>query len=278
MKLSARLSRESSADWSGWRRRDKRDAVVILGIAFLTYVVGTIYDFALILFQFGIDNADHEVDDIIFVIFVLGLAMMVYGFRRYQDVSREITARKTAELEANNLARHDPLTGLPNRRFFEERLEDCLETASATHQVAVLVMDLDGFKAVNDTHGHAVGDKVLSEFARRVSVIVCADEFLARIGGDEFTIIMPKTGSLDDPTNLARRITAVVAEPFVIEHVTAEFGVGIGIAIAPNDGVRTDELVRRADRALYRASNQKQGSSNSQSFIKMFANCAKHRT
>jgi diguanylate cyclase (GGDEF)-like protein len=253
MKLSARLSRAFSADWSGWRRRDKRDAAVILGIAVLTYVVGTTYDFALTLFQFGIDHAEYQVDDIIFVVFVLGLAMMVYGFRRYQDVSREIKSRIGAELEARKLARHDPLTGLPNRRFFEERLEEYLGAASSTHQVAVLMLDLDGFKAVNDTHGHAVGDKALSEFARRVSVIVRADAFLARVGGDEFTIIMPKIGSLDDPTNLARRIAAAVTEPFVIENVTAEFGVGIGIAVAPNEGVHADELVRRADRALYRA-------------------------
>ena len=102
------------------------------------------------------------------------------------------------------------------------------------------MLDLDGFKIVNDTHGHAVGDKALSEFARRVSLIVRTDAFLARVGGDEFTIIMPNIGSLDDPTNVARRIAAAVAEPFVIENVTAEFGVGIGIAIAPNDGVHAE--------------------------------------
>ena len=98
MKWSARLVRAFPTDWSSWQRRDKRDAVVILGIAVLTYAVGTAYDFALALFQFGIDHADYEADDIIFVIFVLGLAMMVYGFRRYQDVSREIKARTIAEL------------------------------------------------------------------------------------------------------------------------------------------------------------------------------------
>src|SRR3984885_2454830 len=253
MKWSERLSRAFPTDWSGWQRRDKRDAVIILAIAAVAYGVGTAYDVALTLFQFGIDHADHEADDIIFVVFVLGLAMMVYAFRRYRDVSREIKARTIAERQALNLARHDPLTGLPNRRFFEERLEGGLGPARLTHQVAVLMMDLDGFKLVNDVHGHAVGDKALSEFARRVSVIVRADAFLARVGGDEFTIIMPKIASLDDPTNLARRIAAAVAEPFVIEKVTAEFGVGIGIAIAPNDGVHADELVRRADRALNRA-------------------------
>src|ERR1700733_5791537 len=249
MNWSARLSRALPADWSGWQRRDRRDAVIILGIAVVAYSIGTAYDVALHLFRFGIDHADYEVDDIIFVVFVLGLAMMVYGFRRYRDVSREIKARTIAELEARNLARHDPLTGLPNRRFFEERLEECLGPASTTHQVAVLMIDLDGFKLVNDVHGHAVGDKGLSEFARRVSAIVRADAFLARVGGDEFTIIMPKIASLDDPTNLARRIAAAVAEPFVVEREIAEFGVGIGIAIAPNDGVHADELVGRAARA-----------------------------
>jgi diguanylate cyclase (GGDEF)-like protein len=253
MKWPARLSRAFPTDWSSWQRRDRRDAVVILGIAAVAYGVGTAYDFALALFRFGIDHADHEADDIIFVVFVLGLAMMVYAFRRYRDVSREIKARTIAELQALNLARHDPLTGLPNRRFFEERLEECLGPAGPTHQVAVLMMDLDGFKLVNDVHGHVVGDKALSEFSRRVSVIVRSDAFLARVGGDEFTIIMPKIASLDDPTNLARRIAAAVAEPFVVERVTVEFGVGIGIAIAPNDGIHADELVRRADRALYRA-------------------------
>jgi diguanylate cyclase (GGDEF)-like protein len=186
-------------------------------------------------------------------VFMLSAGLLIYGFRRYRDLSREIKARTAAELDARNLARHDPLTGLPNRRFFEEKLDECLGVASATHQVAVLMLDLDGFKMVNDTFGHAVGDKALSEFARRVSKVLHAGTFLARIGGDEFAIIKPEIDSLNDPTNLARRIAATVAEPFVIEKATADFGVGIGIAVAPNDGLDPDELVRRADRALYRA-------------------------
>jgi diguanylate cyclase (GGDEF)-like protein len=190
------------------------------------------------------------IDEMIFVMFVLSVAMIVYGFRRYRD---KINARISAELEAHNLARHDPLTGLPNRRFFAEKLDEYLRGASDTQQLAVLMLDLDGFKMVNDMHGHAAGDKALSEFARRVAIVLRGDSVLARIGGDEFAIIMPKIDSLDDPTNLARRIAAAVAERFVIGNVSAEFGAGVGIAIAPNDGTDPDELVRRADRALYRA-------------------------
>jgi diguanylate cyclase (GGDEF)-like protein len=253
MKWPSRLSHASFADWFDWQRRDRRDAFVILGIAVLAYVVSNLFDLPSKLFQFGIDYADWEVDDVIFVVFILSIAMMVYALRRYQDVSHGIKERISAELEARNLARHDPLTGLPNRRFFAEKLDECLRGASDTQQLAVLMLDLDGFKTVNDRHGHAVGDKALIEFAYRVSVILRAESFLARIGGDEFAIIMPKIDSLDDPTNLARRIAAAVTEPFVIDTVTAEFGVGVGIAIAPNDGIDPDELVRRADRALYRA-------------------------
>ena len=253
MKLPPERLRVLATSWLDWRRPETRDAVVLLWAAAFAFVVAHAYDLAPKLFQLGLDYAAWELDDIIFVVFILSVAMLVYAFRRYRDLSREITARINAEDEARNLARHDPLTGLPNRRFFEEKLEECLGFASDTHQVAVLMLDLDGFKVVNDTHGHAVGDQALSEFARRVSIIVRADAFLARVGGDEFTIIMPNIGSLDDPTVLARRIASAVAEPFVVENVTAEFGVGIGIAIAPNDGVHADDLIRRADRALYRA-------------------------
>jgi diguanylate cyclase (GGDEF)-like protein len=234
-------------------RRDQRDAVVLFGIAVITFVFSDIYDLPRHIFEFGMEHENWKVDDVIFVIIVLGIAWMVYGFRRYQDVSHEIKARISAELEARDLARHDPLTGLPNRRFFAEKLDECLRGANDTQLLAVLMLDLDGFKTINDTYGHAAGDKALSEFARRVAILLRADSVLARIGGDEFAIIMPKIASLDDPTNLARRIAAAVAEPFVIDDSPVEFGVGVGIAIAPNDGTDPGELVKRADRALYRA-------------------------
>ena len=253
MKLSTQLARRARPTWLDRRFSATRDALLLLGAGIIIFAFAHVYDLPPHLLQFGLDYADWEVDDAIFVVFMLSVALMVYGFRRYRDLSVEIKARISAESEARNLARHDPLTGLPNRRFFEERLEECLGIASASHQVAVLMLDLDGFKVVNDTHGHAVGDKALREFARRVALIKRTDSFLARVGGDEFTIIMPKMDSLDDPANLARRIATAVAKPFIVDNVTAEFGVGIGIAIAPNDGVHADELVRRADRALYRA-------------------------
>jgi diguanylate cyclase (GGDEF)-like protein len=253
MKLSTRLTYAFSTQWIDWRRRDTRDAIVLLAIGIITFLLADGYDLPPRLLQFGLDYADWEMDDLIFVVFMLSAAMMIYGFRRYQDLSREIEARTAAEQDARDLARHDPLTGLPNRRFFEEKLDECLGAVSATQQMAVLMLDLDGFKTVNDTYGHSAGDKALSEFSRRVSSVLRPGTFLARIGGDEFAIIKPKIDCLDEATNLARRIAGAVAEPFNIDGVTAEFGVGIGIAVAPNDGTDPEELIRRADRALYRA-------------------------
>jgi diguanylate cyclase (GGDEF)-like protein len=115
------------------------------------------------------------------------------------------------------------------------------------------MLDLDGFKVVNDSHGHAVGDKALSEFARRASGILRGDAFLARIGGDEFAMIMPVVGTPEDAANLARRVIATVIEPLVMDTAVVQFGVGVGIAVSPNDGDQADDLVRRAERALYRA-------------------------
>jgi diguanylate cyclase (GGDEF)-like protein len=239
--------------WLDWKRPHTRDALVLLVAGVAIFAAAHFFDLPPLLLQFGLDHADLEVDDIIFVIFMLSVALMIYGFRRYRDLSREIHARVEAEHEALKLARHDPLTGLPNRRFFEQKLDECLGAISGEKQLAVLMLDLDGFKPVNDTHGHAMGDKALGEFARRVSAILRGNEFLARIGGDEFAIIMPAIRSIDEPATLARRITAAFAEPFIISHATVALGVGIGIAIAPNDGDKSDDLMRRADRALYRA-------------------------
>jgi diguanylate cyclase (GGDEF)-like protein len=239
--------------WLDRPQSQTRDALVLLGIGLAVFAAAHCYDLPPHLLQFGLDYADWEVDDAIFVVFMLSVALMIYGCRRYKDLSREITGRIAAEGEALKLARHDPLTGLPNRHFFEEKLHEYLGAAGPQKLLAVMMLDLDGFKVVNDTHGHAVGDRALSEFARRASVILRGDAFLARIGGDEFAIIMPVVGAPADAANLARRVIAAVIEPLVMDIAIVQFGVGVGIAVSPNDGDQADDLMRRADRALYRA-------------------------
>src|ERR1700733_9707881 len=186
MKSSSQLAGRSLPIWLDWNFSATRDAFFLFGTGVVFFAFAHFYDLPPHLLQFGLDHQDWEVDDAIFVMFMLSAASTVYGYRRYRDLSAEIKARVSGEVEARKLARHDPLTGLPNRRFFEEQLEQYLGRASDTTQLAVLMINLDGFKTVNDTHGYAAGDKALNEFARRVSAIVRADAFLARVGGHEF--------------------------------------------------------------------------------------------
>ncbi|WP_439393657.1 putative bifunctional diguanylate cyclase/phosphodiesterase [Bradyrhizobium sp. PMVTL-01] len=247
------------ADWFDWRSSATRDFIALFGGVVLASILAHVYGLGPRLFQLGLGYADSAPDEIVFIIFVaffLSLALTIFSVRRYRELVCETKARTIAEGEARDLARHDPLTGLPNRRLFDEKLDACLGLASDTHQVAVLMLGLDGFKRIKDTHGHAAGDKALCEFANRVADILRKDGVLARIGGEEFGIVLPDISSLDVPTNLARRIVASAAGTFAIETGAAELGVGIGIAIAPINGVNIDELVRRADRALYRAQGE----------------------
>jgi diguanylate cyclase (GGDEF)-like protein len=253
MNWPAPLSRIFRADWLDWRRSATRDSIALFGITVLASVLAHVYELGPHLFQLGIDYAAWEFDDIIFVVFILSIALAIYSVRRYRDLVKETRARTLVEREVRDLARHDSLTGLPNHHLFDEKLDACLRDASDKRQVAVLMLGLDDFRRIKDTHGHVAGDKALCEFVGRVTHILREDCILARIGEDEFGIIVPEIRSLDDPTNLASRIVASAAEAFAIDKISAELGVGVGIAIAASDGVTRDELIRRADRALCRA-------------------------
>jgi diguanylate cyclase (GGDEF)-like protein len=232
------------------------DAIVISILSAILFAAEYFYDLAPQLFQFAIEYREWEIDNLIFVVFVMSFGSAIFSYRRVRELAVEMTARRRAEFEAQKLARHDPLTGLPNRRFFVETLGEVLQTTSGGARSAVLMLDLDGFKSVNDAYGHAVGDQTLIEFAQRVSVIMRAGAVFTRIGGDEFAVILPDIDSLDDPTSLARRIVGAVAEPFSIGQISTSVGVGVGIAIAPSDAIDPELLVQRADRALYRAKSE----------------------
>jgi len=232
------------------------DAIVICMLSAILFSIEYFYDLAPQLFQFALDYREWEVDNFVFVVFVMSLGSAIFSYRRVRELAVEMRARRSAELEARKLARHDPLTGLPNRRFFVETLGEVLQTTTAGSQSAVLMLDLDGFKSVNDAYGHAIGDQTLIEFAQRVSAIMREGAVFTRIGGDEFAVILPDIKSLDGPTALARRIVGAVSEPFSIGSVSTSIGVGVGIAIAPSDGMDPELLVQRADRALYRAKSE----------------------
>jgi diguanylate cyclase (GGDEF)-like protein len=172
----------------------------------------------------------------------------------------DITEQRQSEVKIEYMAHHDSLTDLANRVLLNERLEQALGHRIHREEiVAVHHLDLDHFKAVNDTFGHLAGDKLLKIVAGRLRGLVRDTDTIARMGGDEFVIVQ---GPIRDPaeaTSLAQRIIALISEPYDIDGHQAIIGASIGIAVGPSDGLRPDKLLRNADLALYRAKGDGRG-------------------
>lgn len=167
---------------------------------------------------------------------------------------RDITERKAAEELVRHQALHDALTGLPNRTLFLDRVSVALEQARRGRaRPAILYLDLDDFKEVNDRRGHAAGDAVLRTIAQRLRGIVRASDSIARWGGDEFVILLTDARSPEDAEGVARLVVATVGEPVPVEGVQVRVGTSVGVACWPEDGEDADSLLSRADAALYQA-------------------------
>ena len=164
---------------------------------------------------------------------------------------RDVTERTQIREQMTYLAHHDFLTGLDNRPRFRERLEQALATASTKAQVALLSLDLDEFKEVNDTWGHPFGDAVLKQMAERLRSCGRENDVVARMGGDEFAIIRIDLGSPDEAARLAQEIIDTVRAPYDVEGQSIQIGASIGIVISPKDGIDPDRLFTSADIALY---------------------------
>jgi diguanylate cyclase (GGDEF)-like protein len=166
----------------------------------------------------------------------------------------DLTPRKAAERAMAHLALHDPLTGLPNRRLLEDRLEHAL---SLTHRrqgtVAVLFCDVDHFKDVNDAHGHRGGDEVLRNVARRLETVVRDNDTVARAGGDEFVVVLEDLVDPTEATRVAERARLALNEPIPLDAVEVRVSVSVGVSLNANPDDNVDSLLRRADDALYQA-------------------------
>jgi diguanylate cyclase (GGDEF)-like protein len=173
----------------------------------------------------------------------------------HQDVTEAIRA----EARISHLALHDALTDLPNRVLFQEKLAEALLRVPRGENVAVLCLDLDRFKSVNDTLGHAVGDELLTAAADRLRGCVRDSDTVARLGGDEFAIIQPFGEQPTGATSLASRIIDSLSAPYTLAGHEIVIGTSIGVSIAPNDGMTADQLLKNADLALYRAKSDGRG-------------------
>jgi diguanylate cyclase (GGDEF)-like protein len=166
----------------------------------------------------------------------------------------EVAERKLAEERIRHLAQHDHLTGLPNRLLLADRVEQAmLHARRERHALALLYLDLDHFKPINDRLGHRIGDLLLIALARRLTDCLRDDDTVARVGGDEFVVLLHSLDGPEDGALVARKILDAVALPFMIEGQALELGCSIGLAVFPGDAGDFEDLLRSADRAMYRA-------------------------
>ena len=180
-------------------------------------------------------------------------ALMQYkGKPALLSISRDITERKRMENTIRRLAFHDYLTGLPNRLLLADRLQNAMEHARRRkHALALLFLDLDNFKEVNDTHGHTIGDQLLIQVAERLQVLLRRSDTVARMGGDEFTIVLSEVKHAEDALATTQKILDELRKPYLIDHLKLQVSGSIGVAIYPRDGDDGETLLRKADKAMY---------------------------
>ena len=167
-------------------------------------------------------------------------------------LSDELHRRKEAAVTMRRLAYYDELTGLPNRTLFNDRLQGALTRARRNgHRMAVMMMDLDRFKEVNDKLGHTVGDRLLQGVGKRLTVTLRESDTVCRLGGDEFLLLLPELEGQEDAGMAASRLLAAIREPFLLDGLQLRITTSLGIALYPDDGTDRDTLVRNADVAMY---------------------------
>ena len=185
---------------------------------------------------------------------------VVHSALEVHQLKTTTEALRLANEQLRMLALHDQLTGLPNRHSLNERLDAALTRAARSHDpVALLFIDLDGFKRVNDEFGHAAGDEVLCEVAKRLQLAVRATDVVARFGGDEFVVLLDTEVDSDTPDVVCSRVLAALASPCTFDNGQAVIGASIGVAMHPPLPNQADDLIRRADAAMYLAKQAGKG-------------------
>ncbi len=240
-----------------WRARRRRSGIgfVVLSGAFALYALEQVQYVQLAVTWLATGFRSDYSLYLGYVDFLLQTLMGVGMIACLLEDERE--AAELAAVEIEHLAYHDALTGLPNRPLFMDRLIIALAQASRAHQkLAVFFLDLDRFKDINDSLGHTTGDTLLKAVAERVRRCVREGDTVARFGGDEFTLMIPKLENIEDAAKIAQKIIDTLKIPFVIGDRELFVTTSIGVSISPGDGTDPETLVRNADTAMYRAKDQ----------------------
>jgi diguanylate cyclase (GGDEF)-like protein len=255
--------------WYRGKSRSYIDLLLVAAMVAPLYVYLLQIDAFDAVFDWSRSHEDWEIDELFALAFCLGLIAIVFSWRRLVDLRREMKRRREAEAAAHRLARHDALTGLPNRRSFLEEFPRWTDHLLEDEICALFVVDLDHFKPINDLYGHRLGDEVLRVIAGRLSEIVEADGLVARLAGDEFGILLRCHRGDDAPLRLARRIVHSLPKPIALASLSVEVGVSVGGTIYDSqcdtgglgrrDGSAVETAMRQADMAMYRAKTEGRG-------------------
>jgi diguanylate cyclase (GGDEF)-like protein len=234
------------------------DGVLLLALMIIATLIAYAYD----IFPNppGVPEQEHviETDEAFALATLLCLGLLALSWRFLRLQRREVARRVAAEQRAHDLAMQDVLTGLPNRRRFDRELRDAVSAPPHSHGAhALLLLDLNAFKRVNDLYGHGIGDEVLVNIAMRLRRAARREDLVTRFGGDEFAILARELSGSEDANSIALRIIKEIDQPIVTGRLEHRLGVGIGIALFPQDGPDDTEILRRADLALYRAKEEK---------------------
>jgi diguanylate cyclase (GGDEF)-like protein/PAS domain S-box-containing protein len=179
-----------------------------------------------------------------------------YKITHYVGVFSDISEIKESQNKLNELVNHDPLTGLPNRRLINQLFEKSINHARReNHKIAILFIDLDRFKAINDSLGHTIGDKLLLEVSKRIKQAIRHNDVVGRLGGDEFLVIMDNLLNPEDASIKAKNILSVLHTEFLIEGKELYISASIGISLFPDDGEQVDSIIKAADIAMYQVKN-----------------------
>lgn len=239
-------------------RRSISDLSIIIAVVLVGLYLALEYDFFKQEGHETVQQETIELDESLLLGGVMAVGLLIFSYRRYSEQKRESARRLAAEQHIRVLAFQDPLTGLPNRRQFDDALKAAIASPPREGAVhAVLLLDLNGFKQINDVHGHSTGDEVLTITAQRLLSAMRDGDLVARLGGDEFAVLATHLASPEAATNIARRIIDALKEPIVIGSAKHVVGSGIGVALVPSDAATPEDALRKADLALYRAKEER---------------------
>jgi diguanylate cyclase (GGDEF)-like protein len=247
---------------STWKALFVRHRVTVQDAAF---VIGILLLVGLATYEFsftGSVEADKriEFEEMLLLGALVVFSILYLGWRRVRDQEREIKRRIEAERRSHELAHTDPLTGLANRRALEKAVKMATDAPPGAQEFhALFMIDLNGFKKINDVFGHPEGDDVLAAVAARLREVMRERDVLARLGGDEFAIVAHHLSGAEGATNIAVRIQTALQQPIENDGHTHRVSAGVGVALIPRDGNEATEIIRKADIALYRAKSAPQG-------------------